>query len=357
MHKNLLNGLALTMLLTACGGATPHITVVCEENNVGNSIVKWETKPAIEGYVKVFASTDPDDIPEIRPVATANIADQWATVVTDDPAKRHYYTLLFNDKYRVRVATRNVNVPNVQNFRDLGGYPVYARHKQVRWGMLYRSAQIDLAQPATRDKLNNLGIRTLIDLRDTSEYSRTASDTLPGQPRVVHIPIHAGNLADILTGIDRESIQSDTVYRIVERINRHIVAVHASDFRRIFDILLDEDNYPAVIYCTTGKGRTGIAAALLLSALGVNDEDIMDDYRLSNRYFDIPAATSYAYQLPTRSQEALTTVYSAREGFLDAAKDEIERAYGSVDDYLRRAVGLEKEDLKQLRKILLTNEE
>ena len=357
MHKNLLNGLALTMLLTACGGATPHITVVCEENNVGNSIVKWETKPAIEGYVKVFASTNPDDIPEIRPVATANIADQWATVVTDDPAKRHYYTLLFNDKYRVRVATRNVNVPNVQNFRDLGGYPVYARHKQVRWGMLYRSAQIDLAQPATRDKLNNLGIRTLIDLRDTSEYSRTAPDTLPGQPRVVHIPIHAGNLADILTGIDRESIQSDTVYRIVERINRHIVAVHASDFRRIFDILLDEDNYPAVIYCTTGKGRTGIAAALLLSALGVNDEDIMDDYRLSNRYFDIPAATSYAYELPTRSQEALTTVYSAREGFLDAARDEIEHAYGSVDDYLRRAVGLEKEDLKQLRKILLTNEE
>ena len=357
MHKNLLSGLALTMLLTACGGATPHITVVCEENNVGNSIVKWETKPAIEGYVKVFASTDPDDIPEIRPVATANIADQWATVVTDDPAKRHYYTLLFNDKYRVRVATRNVNVPNVQNFRDLGGYPVYARHKQVRWGMLYRSAQINLAQPATRDKLNNLGIRTLIDLRDTSEYSRTASDTLPGQPRVVHIPIHAGNLADILTGIDRESIQSDTVYRIVERINRHIVAVHASDFRRMFDTLLDEDNYPAVIYCTTGKGRTGIAAALLLSALGVNDEDIMDDYRLSNRYFDIPAATSYAYELPTRSQEALTTVYSAREGFLDAAKDEIEHAYGSVDDYLRRAVGLEKEDLKQLRKILLTNEE
>ena len=357
MHKNLLNGLALTMLLTACGGATPHITVVCEENNVGNSIVKWETKPAIEGFVKVFASTDPDDIPEIRPVATANIADQWATVVTDDPAKRHYYTLLFNDKYRVRVATRNVNVPDVQNFRDLGGYPVYARHKQVRWGMLYRSAQIDLTQPATRDKLNNLGIRTLIDLRDTSEYSRTTSDTLPGQPRVVHIPIHAGNLADILTGIDRESIQSDTVYRIVERINRHIVAVHASDFRRMFDTLLDEDNYPAVIYCTTGKGRTGIAAALVLSALGVNDEDIMDDYRLSNRYFDIPAATSYAYDLPTRSQEAITTVYSAREGFLNAAKDEIERTYGSVDDYLRRAVGLEKEDLKLLRKILLVNEE
>ncbi len=356
MHKNLLNGLALTMLLSACGGATPHITVVCEENNVGNSIVKWETKPAIEGVVKVFASTDPDHIPEIRPVAMANIADQWATVVTKDPAKRHYYTLLFNDKYRVRVATRNVNVPGVQNFRDLGGYPVYARHKQVRWGMLYRSAQIDPSQPATMDKLNNLGIRTVIDLRDASECPDTSA-TLPGPPNVVHIPIPTGHLADILAGIDKQSIRSDTVYRIVERINRHIVAANAPAFRRMFDILLDEDNYPAVVHCTTGKGRTGIASALILSALGVNEEDIMDDYSLSNRYFDIPAATSYAYDLPTRSQEAITTVYSAREGFLNAAKDEIERTYGSVDDYLRRAVGLEKEELKQLRKILLVNEE
>ena len=356
MHKNLLNGLALMMLLSACGGATPHITVVCEENNVGTSIVKWETKPALQGEVKIFASTDPDHLPEVKPVATADIAGQWTTVVTDDPAKRHYYTLLFNDKYRVRVATRNVNVPGVQNFRDLGGYPIYSRHKRVRWGMLYRSAQIDVTQSATLDKLNRLGIRTIIDLRDTSERPQPALPP-PTQPRIVQIPIPAGCLTDILTGIDRESIQNDTVYRIVERINRHIVAAHASAFRRVFDVLLDEDNYPAVIHCTTGKGRTGIATALVLSALGVNKEDIMEDYRLSNRYFDIPSATSYAYELPTRSQEALTTVYSAREGFLDAARNEIESTYGSVDEYLTQAVGLQKEEVRQLRKILLVDEE
>ena len=352
MHKNLLNGLALTMLLSACGGATPHITVVCEENSVGNSIVKWETKPALEGDVKVFASTDPEDIPEIRPVATANIADQWTTVVSNDPTRRHYYTLLFNDKYRVRVATRNVNVPGVQNFRDLGGYPVYARHKQVRWGMLYRSAQIDLTQPATLDKLNNLGIRTLIDLRDTAEYPRT-TDSLPGQPRVVHIPIHAGNLADILAGIDRESIQSDTVYRIVERINRHIVTVHASDFRRMFDTLLDEDNYPAVICCTTGKGRTGVVAALIFSALGVDEETIMDDYRLSNNYFDIASASQQAYSLPVPYQEAITTLYSAHTEFLNAAKDAAECSYGDVGTYLRKGIGLTKDETRELRGILL----
>ena len=355
MYKNLLNGLALTLLLSACGRVTPHITAACEEDSASNSIImKWETRPAIEGEVKVFASTDPDHIRENRPVATAPIANQWMTIANNQPSQRHYYTLLFNDRYRVRVASRTVNVPGVQNFRDLGGYPVYAQHKRIRWGMLYRSARIDLSQPATRDKLNHLGIRTVIDLRTPSE-SPLPADTLPGQPRVVHIPIPVDCLTDILDDIDQQRIQPDTIGRIVERINRHIVAANAPAFRQMFDILLDKENYPAVIQCSTGKGRTGIASALVLNALGVNDDDIMTDYRLSR--FNIPTAISYVYELPVRSQEALITLFSARENFLNAAKDEIERTYGSVDEYLTKAVGLQKDELKDLRKILLVDEE
>lgn len=355
MYKNLLNGLALTLLLSACGRVTPHITAACEEDSASNSIImKWETRPAIEGEVKVFASTDPDHIRENRPVATAPIANQWMTIANNQPSQRHYYTLLFNDRYRVRVASRTVNVPGVQNFRDLGGYPVYAQHKRIRWGMLYRSARMDLSQPATRDKLNHLGIRTVIDLRTPSE-SPLPAGTLPGQPRVVHIPIPVDCLTDILADIDQQRIQPDTIGRIVERINRHIVAANAPAFRQMFDILLDKENYPAVIQCSTGKGRTGIASALVLSALGVNDDDIMTDYRLSR--FNIPTAISYVYELPVRSQEALITLFSARENFLNAAKDEIERTYGSVDEYLTKAVGLQKDELKDLRKILLVDEE
>ena len=355
MYKNLLNGLALTLLLSACGRVTPHITAACEEDSASNSIImKWETRPAIEGEVKVFASTDPDHIRENRPVATAPIANQWMTIANNQPSQRHYYTLLFNDRYRVRVASRTVNVPGVQNFRDLGGYPVYAQHKRIRWGMLYRSARIDLSQPATRDKLNHLGIRTVIDLHTPSE-SPLPAGTLPGQPRVVHIPIPVDCLTDILADIDQQRIQPDTIGRIVERINRHIVAANAPAFRQMFDILLDKENYPAVIQCSTGKGRTGIASALVLSALDVNDDDIMTDYRLSR--FNIPTAISYVYELPVRSQEALITLFSARENFLNAAKDEIERTYGSVDEYLTKAVGLQKDELKDLRKILLVDEE
>lgn len=350
MYKNLFNLLAILCILPSCTDPLPTISVVCEENNVGNCIVKWETIPPIQGQVNVYASTDPDHIPEDIPVATANISAGHMTIVTIDPTRRYYYTMVFNDKYRMKVATRNINIPGIQNFRDLGGYKA-SRSKKVRWGMLYRSAQIDSIAHSSFRELKNIGIKTIIDLRSDSElynYPR-----LQNGFNVIHIPITTGNMENILQAIQEGKIKTDTIYRMVEKMNRELVTNYQKEYKQIFDILQDKDNYPAILHCSSGKGRTGVVSALVLASLGVNSDIIMEDYRLSNDYFNIPKASKYAYKLPAYSQEAITTLFSAKEDFLNAAKEEIERRYGDVNTYLREGIGLNKGDINQLRGILL----
>lgn len=352
MYKNLLSWLTILLVLPSCSGTPPTISVVCEENNVGNCVIKWETAPLLKGQVRVYASTSPELIPENSPIAMSNISSGKMTIVTDDPSRRYYYLMVFNNKYRVKVATRNVNIPGIQNFRDLGGYKSVDTGKSARWGMLYRSAQIDSIPPCSRRELKNIGIRTIIDLRSEEElhnYPQLHNDEF----KIVHIPIPTGNMDKILQGIQEEKIKSDTIYRLVERMNRELVTNYRKEFKELFSVLLNRDSYPAVIHCTSGKGRTGIVSALLLAALGVNEDVIMSDYRLSNDYFNIPKASKYAYELPVNSQEAITTIYSAKEDFLNAAKEQIESEYGSVQAYLTKGIGLSAKEIEQLRSILL----
>ena len=297
MYKNLLSWLTVLVLFPSCSKTPPNISVVCEENNVGNCIIKWETAPLIHGQVKVYASANPELIPETMPIAAAPISEGKMVIVTDDPSRRYYYTMVFNNKYRVKVATRNINIPGIQNFRDLGGYRSSTTGKNVRWGMLYRSAQID-----------SLGCAARRELR---------------------------------------------INRIVERMNRELVINYRDEYKKLFELLLDRNNYPAIIHCSSGKGRTGIASALVLATLGVNEDIIMQDYRLSNDYFNIPKASKYAYKLPVNSQEAITTVYTAKEDFLNAAKEEIERTYSDIPTYLRKGLGLTAENIEKLQNIML----
>jgi protein-tyrosine phosphatase len=118
-------------------------------------------------------------------------------------------------------------------------------------------------------------------------------------------------------------------------------------------VLLDRSNYPIVIQSNSGTGRVGVFLAMLMASLGVDDEAIAHDYTLSNKYYNIPLGAQHGYYLPSNSQEALTSIYTAKEDFLKAASDEIKDNYGSADGYLRQVVGLSDNDLKSLQDMLL----
>lgn len=349
--KSLFTLLSTILLLSSCNRNTPTITVVCEENYVGNSIVKWEIMPEIQGNVKAYASTNPDYITEQSAVAMAPISDSRMTIVTPDPTRRYYYTLVFNEKYRVKIATRNIIIPGLQNFRDLGGYASNPGHKQVRWGKLYRSAAIDSLPSWSLSELKNIGIRTIIDLRTPDETP--APSLLEKHFRVVHVPVTVGCTRHLIKKIEKQEISNDSVCKDMEKMYNEIVSECQPAFKQIFETLLDESNYPIVMHSATGKGRLGVVAALILAALQVDEADIMADYELSNTYFDIRNASKVAYNLPAASQEAITSVYAARVNYLDTSLRTIKEKYGDIPAYLRKGIGLSKDDIKKLQKLLL----
>ncbi|MEG2573855.1 MAG: tyrosine-protein phosphatase, partial [Bacteroides sp.] len=80
---------------------------------------------------------------------------------------------------------------------------------------------------------------------------------------------------------------------------------------------------------------------------------IMEDYRLSNNYFNIPKASQYAYSLPVNAQEGITTLFSAQEDFLNAAKEEAIKEYGGIPCYLKKGIKLSQKETNKLKAILL----
>ena len=339
-------------LLCACTNNAPEISVVAEENAVGNSIIKWEVTPMIEGNLKVYASTDPDLIPEENPVAVAPIADNKLTVISPNPHQRYYYKLVFNDRYSQKSANRNINITGIQNFRDLGGYPSTLKHKKVRWGKIYRSGKIDSLSCYSLQELRNLGIRTIIDLRSVEEQRR-APQLQANDFRKVNIPISYEKMDEVIEKIQHGVIHGDTIRSIIEHINQDLALQFLEEYRTLIQTLLEPDNYPIVLHGATGRNRTGIVSAIILSILGVDQETILEDYQLSNKYFNVCDESKYAYNLPIYSQEAITLAFSSKRSFLEAARSKIEDNFGSLDAYMIEGLELTQKDINKIRSILL----
>jgi protein-tyrosine phosphatase len=101
---------------------------------------------------------------------------------------------------------------------------------------------------------------------------------------------------------------------------------------------------PTVFHCTAGKDRTGFAAALLLKAVDVPDDEVMRDYLLTNDRLQLPEASRLG--LP---REAMEVLWRVQPSFLQAAFDEVQAHYGSLEGYFREGLGLREPERAELR--------
>ena len=170
------------------------------------------------------------------------------------------------------------------NFRDLGGYET-AEGRRVKEGCFFRSGGLYLMDETERALFSKLQVRFILDLRTNAEAEKKADPVFPGTQVLRHSGLEFTNGAEIdfspagMAQIGDPGLQQLALLKVYYR---HM-AFGNEAFRILFDNIR-QGSVPLVFHCHSGKDRTGVAAMLILLALGVPRETILKDYLLSNEY-------------------------------------------------------------------------
>jgi len=241
--------------------------------------------------------------------------------------------------------SRSVSLVGASNFRDLGGY-LTRDGRRLRWGRLYRSAHLAHLTPQDLAALQALGVTRSADFRGLAEsqhlsysWPQLTRHALVVEPTVVQRAQAMLESGEGLTVAATEELMHDTY--------RSFVQTYSPRFAQFFT-LLQQGDAPLVFHCTAGKDRTGWAAALLLTALGVDEEQIMQDYLLTNSLFRRPAQM-YGHM----SAEVLDVLWRVQPSFLMASVELARAQHGSVDRYLSEALGVDAQVRKRLAELYL----
>lgn len=248
---------------------------------------------------------------------------------------------------------------NQPNFRDLGGSRS-TNGSLVASGEVYRSGELSALTDADLHRLEDLGISTVVDLRSETETA-LHPNRLPTSVTYRPFPIVPGSRDSAAERFFQTFDPAD--FPPFEDVYRNLVREHAAEYRALIELVADPDARPLVFHCTAGKDRTGVAAALLLSLLGVAWRDVEEDFLRSNAILQDQEPeimdrwtrgwedTGRRLDRDTRRQfERLLGVESS---YLAAARHEMIVLGGSVDTYLAEYLGIEDDARETLRQQLL----
>jgi protein-tyrosine phosphatase len=245
----------------------------------------------------------------------------------------------------MKTPSRSVALAGATNFRDLGGY-VGKQGRLVKWRKLFRSDHLGLLTTADVAQLADLNLSRVFDLRGVKERVAhpfeapgVAVHSLSIEPTVVQA------LHDFAA--KNKTLTAQVAAELMQQTYRDFVTHNSARFKELFAHLLERDS-PLVFHCTAGKDRTGFAAALILLALGVQRDAVMQDYMLTNALYKAPDLVGGG--APPEVRAVIATV---REDFLNAALDVVDAEHGSVADYLEYGLGLGPREQAHLLELYL----
>lgn len=125
-------------------------------------------------------------------------------------------------------------------------------------------------------------------------------------------------------------------------------------YRQLFVALGQQDQVPTLFHCTTGKDRTGWAAAALLTLLGVPQETVMEDFLCSNDYILPTYKTTIDAFVAAGGERAIpVAIFGVKPEYLQASFDEMQKRYGTIEHYFSAGLGTDAAGQKALRDLYL----
>ena len=272
---------------------------------------------------------------------------------------------------------RILNIEGVINFRDLGGYKT-SDGRTVKWGQLYRSAQLDRMSEKGVADMASMGIKVVVDLRFSDETHKYPT-MMAAVPEAEILSWHdqldeqektkSDESNDVLRSWKASLASNDPVkVREAMRVNYPKKLYSHREIYRKMLLRLASGELPLVFHCAAGKDRTGVAAALILSLLGVSDEQIVQDYLLTQQeiqhlledwmsggagHEDDP--DDFQKKLASYPRNVVQPVFDADQSYIETLLNYVVETYGGFHQYAFKVLELTTDDIEKLKYRLLTD--
>ena len=248
-----------------------------------------------------------------------------------------------------------ISIESVSNFRDV------SVGSKMKKNLLFRCAKLSTLNDRDICVLENLNPHAIIDFRDPKEIKK-APDNLSAKllKKYINLPISASTLSRMAAQkeIDGDSVES--YEKVMEDSYRMYINNHKVVWTKFFQILIKSKKLPIIFHCSAGKDRTGIASFMIQSIFKNPMDLIFENYLISNDLLTIKAATAEqstnsSNQDSLVTKNMLSTLGKVQQSYLNAAIDEIDKKYSSLENYFISQLGLKVNDIQKLEEIFGNN--
>lgn len=317
-------------------------SVVVEKNDDGDYRFYFDQA----GTYTIYQGTSPKTIDWTKPLAKVEGTEVEFEELSE--GKRLYFGITSeNLPEPIIVSERLIPLEGTLNFRDIGGIPT-KDNRVVCWGEIYRSGKLSKLSKRDLRYFENLGIHTILDFRNDIEISKDP-DRYPSSYDINYVQHPIGDKSgDTYVAYEAKvrsgEVKGTQAKDLFVELMRQFADSVAQDFKPLIDHLQSEKPTPLLYHCTSGKDRTGFATAMILSALNVDRETIINDYMMSNFYrFKKVKGNLWKAGLIRMDTEMLSYLMLVNEAYIEAVFKVIDEKYEGIDNYLAVQFGLTPE--------------